>query len=54
MCRGAEKSLLGLLGKPENLPGIVWTRKVDGHIQAEHSVSSLIRCVNENPGIPIA
>ncbi|GFN84830.1 pyrimidine-specific ribonucleoside hydrolase riha [Plakobranchus ocellatus] len=50
VCRGAEKSLLGLFGKSENLPGIAWTRKMDGHVQAEHSVSSLIRCVNENPG----
>ncbi|GFR94736.1 pyrimidine-specific ribonucleoside hydrolase RihB [Elysia marginata] len=50
VCRGAEKSLLGQLGKSENLPGIAWTRKVEGNIQAEHSVSYLIRCVNENPG----
>uniref|UniRef100_A0A0B6YRK8 Inosine/uridine-preferring nucleoside hydrolase domain-containing protein n=1 Tax=Arion vulgaris TaxID=1028688 RepID=A0A0B6YRK8_9EUPU len=50
VCRGAEKSLLGLFGKEDNLPGIAWSRKVEGHVQAEHSVSSLIRCVNENPG----
>ncbi|XP_059177386.1 uncharacterized protein LOC131956804 isoform X2 [Physella acuta] len=50
VCRGAEKSILGLTGKEENLPGGAWSRKVEGHIQAEHSVSSLIRCVNENPG----
>lgn len=50
VCRGAEKSLLGLIGKEENLPGTAWSRKVEGHVQAEHSVSSLIRYVNENPG----
>ncbi|CAL1534843.1 unnamed protein product [Lymnaea stagnalis] len=50
VCRGAEKSLLGLTGKEENLPGSAWSRKVEGHVQAEHSVSSLIRYVNENPG----
>ncbi|RUS75048.1 hypothetical protein EGW08_017184 [Elysia chlorotica] len=50
VCRGAEKSLLGLAGRLDNLPGSVWSTKFNGHIQAEHSVSSLIRCVNENPG----
>ncbi|KAH9525778.1 hypothetical protein Btru_002341 [Bulinus truncatus] len=50
VCRGAEKSLLGLGGREENLPGLSWSRKVEGHVQAEHSVSSLIRSVNENPG----
>ncbi|KAI8782437.1 inosine-uridine preferring nucleoside hydrolase isoform X2 [Biomphalaria glabrata] len=50
VCRGAEKSLLGLCGRDENLPGLSWSRKIEGHVQAEHSVSSLIRSVNENPG----
>ncbi|CAG5135754.1 unnamed protein product [Candidula unifasciata] len=50
VCRGAEKSLLGLFGKEDNLPGAAWLRKVEGNVQPEHSVSSLIRCVNDNPG----
>ncbi|XP_005093687.1 uncharacterized protein LOC101862785 [Aplysia californica] len=50
VCRGAEKSLLGHLSREGNLPGAAWSQKVDGQIQAEHSVSSLIRCINENPG----
>jgi len=50
VCRGADKALMGLQAREENLAGAAWSQKVEGHIQAEHAVSSLIRCINDNPG----